>query len=103
MSNEQLVQQLLIILTALIASQGFWNLLSSKLSKTSKIEKAVRSLLHDRLSYLTEKYINAGCISPEEYRVVTELYEAYCDVGGNGTITRLISAVQQLKIETKEY
>lgn len=102
MTNDQIIAQLLIMLTALIASQGFWNLIASRFTKTSKIERAIKALLHDRISWLSEKHIAAGKITSEDFRVINDLFEAYRDVGGNGTITRLMTAVQQLKIETKE-
>lgn len=101
--NDEVVQQLLLILTALIASQGFWNMLTNKLSKTSKVERAVKALLHDKLSYLANKHLAEGSITAEDFRVVNDLYDAYRDIGGNGTVARLMEAVQKLEIKTKGY
>jgi hypothetical protein len=92
----------MLILTALAASQGFWTFFGSRLTKTGKIERAVKGLLHDRLSYLVQKHIQANHISPEDYRVINELFEAYRDVGGNGNIARMMEVVNDLKIEIRE-
>ena len=102
MNIDPMLQQLMLIMTALIASQGFWNFFGSRLTRTSKIERAVKGLLHDRLSYLVQKHIAADHISPEDFRVVNELFEIYSDVGGNGNIARMMTAVKNLRIEIKE-
>jgi hypothetical protein len=102
MSIDPIIQQLLLIITALAASQGFWTFFGARMTKTGKIERAVKGLLHDRLSYLAQKHISANHISPEDFRVINELFEAYRDVGGNGNISRMMEAVFQLKIEIKE-
>jgi hypothetical protein len=92
----------MLILTALAASQGFWTFFGSRITRTGKIERAVKGLLHDRLSYLVQKHISADHISPEDFRIINELFEAYKDVGGNGNIARMMEAVTKLKIEIKD-
>jgi hypothetical protein len=102
MMIDPIVEKLMLILAALAASQGFWSFFSSRITKTGKIERAVKALLHDRLSYMVQKHIAAGHISPEDYAIVNELFEAYTDVGGNGHIARMMVAVRDLKLEVKE-
>jgi hypothetical protein len=102
MTIDPIVQQLMLILTALAASQGFWTFFGAKITRTGKIERAVKGLLHDRLSYLVQKHIAADHISPEDFRIINELFEAYRDVGGNGNIARMMEAVMDLKIEIRE-
>jgi hypothetical protein len=102
MSSEQLLQQFFVIILTLIASQGFWNMMLSRFTRSGKIERAIKALLHDKISHLAMQHITAGSITAEEYRVIVELHEAYIDVGGNGTIARLMLEVQKLKIEMKE-
>ena len=102
MNVDPIVQQLMLILTALVASQGFWTFFGSKITKAGKIERAVKGLLHDRLSYLVQKHIAANHITPEDYRVINELFEAYTGVGGNGNIARMMEAIRDLKLEVKD-
>jgi len=99
---DPVAQQLILVLTALIASQGFWTFFGSRFTKSSKLERAVKGLLHDRISHLVNKHIAANFITPEDFRIINELYEAYKDVGGNGNIARLMDAVTKLRIEIKE-
>ena len=102
MTIDPIIQQLVLILTALAASQGFWTFFGSRITRNGKIERAVKGLLHDRLTHLVQKHIAADYITPEDFRVVNELFEAYSDVGGNGNIARLMSAVKNLRIEIKD-
>jgi len=99
---DPIIQQLMIVLAALVASQGFWTFFGSRITRTGKIERAVKGLLYDRLTYLVQRHIAANCITPEDFRVVNELFEAYSDVGGNGNIARLMEAVKNLKLEIKD-
>lgn len=100
---DPILQQFLLILTALAASQGFWTFVGSRITKTGKVERAAKALLHDRLSYLVHKHISTNHITPEDYGIVNDLFESYRDLGGNGNIARMMEAVRALKIEIKEH
>lgn len=100
--SSELFLQLFALLTALIASQGFWAFLNHKLTRTSKFERALKALVHDKISYLSQKAIKAGEVSASDYRIMMELYEAYKDIGGNGTVTKLMLEVEKLEIKIEK-
>jgi hypothetical protein len=74
---------------AVFASSGFWQFLQAKMQRKSPLEKAVLAMLHDRLMHLLACYMEMDEIEPEEFENLTELFEAYSLLGGNGTIKRM--------------
>lgn len=79
------------IVTSLITSQGLWAHLSAKWQKNSAESNLLRGLAHTRLMDLCEKYIDRGWITPEEYEdLVTYLYHPYLELGGNGTVKKMV-------------
>lgn len=79
------------IITALITSQGLWSHLSTKSNKDSAESDLLRGLAHTRIMDLCEKYIERGWITPEEYEdLITYLYHPYLELGGNGTVKKMV-------------
>ena len=79
------------IITALITSQGLWAHLSTKSHKDSAESDLLRGLAHTRIMDLCEKYIERGWITPEEYEdLITYLYHPYLELGGNGTVKKMV-------------
>ena len=79
------------IVTSLITSQGLWAHLSAKWQKNSAESNLLRGLAHTRLMDLCEKYIDRGWITPEEYEdLITYLYHPYLELGGNGTVKKMV-------------
>ena len=79
------------IVTSLITSQGLWAHLSAKWQKNSAESNLLRGLAHTRLMDLCEKYIDRGWITTEEYEdLVTYLYHPYLELGGNGTVKKMV-------------
>lgn len=79
------------IITALITSQGLWGHLSTKSHKVSAESELLRGLAHTRIMDLCEKYIERGWITPEEYEdLITYLYHPYLELGGNGTVKKMV-------------
>lgn len=99
MSGYQVVELILMplitlivgIITAFIASNGFW---SHKLAKSKKKDASAQLLLglaHTRLMALCTEYIDRGWITPQEYEdLMTYLYEPYVEMGGNGMVKRMM-------------
>lgn len=96
------IQHLINIIIAAIASTGFWSfaqsLWASRHRKKSAESTALLALLHDKLYYLMQKYIEHGSITADEYENICYLYEPYIKLGGNGTCKRLMEEVKKLKI-----
>ena len=79
------------IVTSLITSQGLWTHLSEKCQKDSAESELLRGLAHTRIMSLCEKYIDRGWITPEEYEdLITYLYHPYLELGGNGTVKKMV-------------
>lgn len=79
------------IITSLITSQGLWAHLSTKWQKDSAESELLRGLAHTRIMSLCEKYIERGWITPEEYEdLITYLYHPYLELGGNGTVQKMV-------------
>ena len=79
------------IVTSLLTSQGLWAHLSTKWQKDSAESELLRGLAHTRIMSLCEKYIERGWITPEEYEdLITYLYHPYLELGGNGTVQKMV-------------
>ena len=98
------IQHLINIIIAAIASTGFWSFINtvwaSRHRKKSAESTAMLALLHDKLYFLTQKYIERGSITADEYENICYLYEPYIKLGGNGTCKRLMDEVKKLKIQS---
>lgn len=92
------------ILCTLLASGGFWALVTKLLDKKSAKTKMILGLGHDRIMYLGMKYIEKGQITQSEYENLYKyLYEPYKKMGGNGSAERLMKEVDKLKIVNDAY
>ena len=57
-------------------------------------------LAHDRIIFLGSQYISRGDITKDEYENLHDyLYKPYLELGGNGTATKIMKEVEQLKIK----
>ena len=92
------------VLTTLLASGGFWALLTKLLDKKSAKTKMLLGLGHDRIMFLGMKYIERGFITQSEYENLYKyLFEPYKKMGGNGTAERLMKEVDKLEIVHDSY
>ena len=112
--GQLIIQAVVSVLTAVLASGGLWSFLSKKqeihfeeLERKRKEDaeaeekndvktKLLVGLAHDRLIYLTNKYLEEGWISSENYENLTYMYEPYIKGGGNGTVKRNMEKVEKL-------
>ena len=112
--GQLIIQAVVSVLTAVLASGGLWSFLSKKqeirfeeLERKRKEEaeaeekndvktKLLVGLAHDRLIYLTNKYLEEGWISSENYENLTYMYEPYIKGGGTGTVKRNMEKVEKL-------
>lgn len=120
MTTGQLILQAVIsVFTAILASGGLWSFVSKKqdvrlaeLEKKKQEEqneivkndinnKLLLGLAHDRLMYLTNKYLDNGWISAEEYENLMYMYQPYIQSGGNGAVERNMNKVEKLPTKTE--
>jgi len=87
------------IVIALIASTGFWAYLRRYTDRPKLQTELLIGLAHDRITYLGMKYIARGWIYHEEHEnIVTYLYKPYLELGGNGSVRRIMEEVNRLPI-----
>lgn len=112
--GQLIIQAVVSVLTAVLASGGLWSFLSKKqeirfeeLERKRKEEaeaeekndvktKLLVGLAHDRLIYLTNKYLEEGWINSDDYENLTYMYLPYIQGGGNGSVKRNMEKVEKL-------
>ena len=108
---DAILQAAITIVCAVFASSGLWAYLTARKERKDKKndKKDAQSAMiiglgHDRIIYLCEKYIQRGWIASDEYENLYEwLYKPYEALGGNGTVKRLMSIVDNLPSWHVEY
>ena len=116
--GQLIIQAVVSVLTAVLASGGLWSFLSKKqeirfeeLERKRKEEaeaeekndvktKLLVGLAHDRLIYLTNKYLEEGWVSSENFENLMYMYEPYIQGGGNGAVKRNMEKVEKLPPKT---
>ena len=72
----------------------------NKDKKKSAERDMLMGLAHDRIIFLGSQYISRGDITKDEYENLHDyLYKPYLELGGNGTATKIMKEVEQLKIK----
>lgn len=90
---------IIVILTALLSSAGFWALVTKIIDKKSAKSKMILGLGHKAIMDECERYIKRGNISRQEYEDLYKyLYKPYKDMGGNGTVERMMREIDKLPI-----
>jgi hypothetical protein len=89
------------IIIAVVASGGFWTLLQTAITahqrKKSAETRLILGIAFDRLCERAEHHIEDGFITTDDYNdLVKYLYQPYRDMGGNGTVERLMLQVKAL-------
>lgn len=94
------LERILELLVVVLASSGFWAIVTSIREKKDAKRQMLLGLGHDRIIYLCMKYIDRGWITSDEYEDLNKyLYEPYTKMKGNGTAERLMIAVRKLPIK----
>ena len=84
---------------AVFALTGFWTYITHKREKNTAEQKIIMGLAHDKLISQSVRYIQRGFISHEEYgELLKNLYEPYKEMGGNGTVEKMIKGVHDLEV-----
>ena len=66
--------------------------------KQRATEMGVRALLRDRLVTAYYKYTEKGYISLHGLEAVENMYKEYHNLGGNGTVTKLVNHMRALPV-----
>lgn len=98
------IDLIITILCSVLASSGFWALMSKLAEKKDVRTQMLIGLGHDRIMYLGMKYIDRGSITQSEYENLHKyLYEPYKKMGGNGSADRVMREVEKLDIVPDVY
>lgn len=105
---------LAVLVTALITSLGqdLYKYIKNKGRQPLDEQREIRQKLdlvcdaqlcttRQSLIHLCEKFINRGEIPIYQLDCINKMYQAYHNLGGNGTITELVEAVRELPIQNK--
>ena len=106
-------QALITVLITALTSSGFMSLIlyllqrrdrrkEKEAAETSAQTRMLIGLGHDRLIYLTDKYVRRGAITLKEKRNLKFLYDPYNDMGGNGDCKIGYDACQGLPVVSEE-
>lgn len=91
-----------MVLSAFLASSGFWALLRSKTDNKSATTKLIMGLAHDKIITLGMVYLQRGCIKKDELDDFEKyLYSPYKELGGNGIAERVYNDIQKLPLDTE--
>lgn len=95
-----IIQSLVTIVCSVLASSGMWAFLSTRVQKKDAKTTMLLGLGHDRIVTLCLEYIDRGWLTYDEFdNLYNYLYKPYKELGGNGTCTKLMEAVQKLPIK----
>ena len=98
------LQMGITVICAVLASSGFWAWMTARREKKDAKTKMLLGLGHDRIVFLSMKYVERGWITQDEYEDLNKyLYMPYREMGGNGTAERLMTEVKKLPIHHVSY
>lgn len=93
------------IIIAVFASTGFWSFLQARFQKKDEANDKLNMLIrlnvgiaHDRIHALCHEYISRGSVSDDEMDNLTDIYEPYRALGGNGSGKLLYEEVKKLPV-----
>lgn len=91
--HDILINILICVIPAILASQGLWTYLLYKRQKKDESKdlrlQADLAILHDLVYRYCKKAILRECTTFDEFENITSLYKIYRKIGGNGTCERL--------------
>lgn len=101
-----LIQIMVPVIVAVLASSGLWAFLLKRADKKDAKSDMLMGLAHDRILYLGKSYLERSptYITVDEYdNLKNYLYEPYRRLGGNGTAERVMNEVEKLPIKPNDY
>lgn len=94
---------ILSLVTGIFASTGFWTFILYKVQKKDQkkdnLTKMILGLGHEKIIERCTVFIEKGSVTKDEYEDLTKyLYKPYIELGGNGTVERMMEEVKKLPI-----
>jgi hypothetical protein len=101
---QTLLPYVVTMFCGILASGGLWALIMKLMDRKDVKRKMLLGVAHDRLVYLCMQFIDRGWLTKEEYENAYKyLYLPYKEMGGNGTIDRLVEEMNKLPIKPSAY
>lgn len=102
MDLMEFFKQLVIIVVAVLGSNGLWTWLQSKSTAKSARDRMLLGLGHAKIIDVCEKYIRRDGITINELEGLEKyLWKPYSELGGNGTAQTMIEKCKELDIITE--
>ena len=96
-----MVDNVIKIILAVLASAGFWQVIQTRRTKRTATERLLLGLAFCEITRSCEAYIERGYITTAEYNELDRyLYQPYAEAGGDGTAAKLMAEVKQLPTAT---
>lgn len=90
------IQMAITVVSAVLASSGFWAFLQKRGEKKDVRTKLLVGLGHDRIRSLGTFYLDRGWMTIDEYENFHDyLYLPYRAAGGNGSAERIMEEVER--------
>ena len=98
------------LILGMLASSGLWSVILYKIQRKDKeaqiskedfkhLSKLMLGLGHEKIIELGIKYIERGSVTKDEYEdLIHYLYKPYLELGGNGTVEKIMTEVKKLPI-----
>lgn len=96
-ASEIILALVILVLTA--KYKDVTDKLDKKEKKDHALEDGVKSILHYLLYRECQRCLDTKQVSTEELKEIEHIYDAYHDLGGNGTGTALYNRILALPIE----
>jgi len=68
----------------------------------SQTQRLLQGLAYEKIISMGMDYLKRGGITNDEYNDYRRLYEAYRALGGNGVTERVMAAVQDLPVKSRD-
>lgn len=110
---QTLLCTLITSIVSFLASSGVWSYKAKKLELAyqeklaqAHVDSAVKDMLlglgHDKILYLTDKYVKRGGLTTRELTNLRYLYKPYKELGGNGDCETGMAACEKMQIITDD-
>jgi hypothetical protein len=94
---------LIAVLTSFAASSGFWAYLASRRQGNNATTRLLMGLAHDKITSNGLHFIQRGYITNDEFEDLRKyLYEPYLELGGNGSVERIMQEISKLPLVVPE-
>lgn len=101
---EPALEIFISLITACVASNGFWIFWQSRQRKKSAETTLLKSIAYGLIRDRCERYIEQGYISSQDYKDLADyLYPAYKSMGGDGMAERLMKEIEKLEIKSEHH